>query len=93
MATKKKDENELKAEAQQAQAELAASESTPEQLEEAAAGRSTEKDRFDKKPPPAKEAKLKGFDSPTPSALALEKVGPDGDGEAYQEEKAKHRWG
>ena len=29
----------------------------------------------------------------TPSALALAKVGPDGDGEAYAAEKKKHRWG
>jgi len=29
----------------------------------------------------------------TPSGLALKKVGPDGDGEAYQAEKRKHRWG
>lgn len=32
-------------------------------------------------------------EEPTPSALALHKVGPDGDGEAYQAEKRKHRWG
>lgn len=29
----------------------------------------------------------------TPSGLALKKVGPDGDGEEYAKEKAKHRWG
>lgn len=29
----------------------------------------------------------------TPSALALAKVGKDGDGEAYAAEKKKHRWG
>lgn len=29
----------------------------------------------------------------TPSGLALKKVGPGGDGEAYAKEKAKHRWG
>jgi hypothetical protein len=29
----------------------------------------------------------------TPSQYALEKVGPDGDGEAYQAAKAARRWG
>ena len=29
----------------------------------------------------------------TPSGKALAKVGPDGDGEEYQAEKRKHRWG
>lgn len=29
----------------------------------------------------------------SPSGRALAKVGPDGDGEAYAKEKAKHRWG
>jgi len=29
----------------------------------------------------------------TPSGLALQAVGPDGDGEEYAKIKAKHRWG
>ncbi len=29
----------------------------------------------------------------TPSGRGLAKVGPDGDGEEYAKEKAKHRWG
>lgn len=62
-----------------------------EQAEAVGAGRETAKDRVDKKP--GKPDKGPGFENDTPSALALEKVGPDGDGEAYQAEKRKHRWG
>lgn len=106
MAKRKKDENERKAEAQQAQAELAEAPLTEEQQEAVGAGRETGKDRVDKKP--AKESKAKGIESgDTPSALALDKVGDAyGDdwkpkdqaavveqGEAYAAEKAKHRWG
>ena len=98
---KKKDENELKAEAQAEQAELAEVEPTKAQLEQLGEGRSEEKDRMDKKP--GKADKGPGFESDTPSAKALDKVGPPPEdaepeelqahGEAYQEEKRKHRWG
>jgi hypothetical protein len=64
---------------------------TKEQAAAPAAGRNKAKDRTERVS--AKPDKSHGFESPTPSALALEKVGPDGDGEAYQTEKAKHRWG
>lgn len=54
-------------------------------------GRNEDKDRTERKS--AKPDKSSGFShDDTPSALALEKVGPDGDGEAYQAEKRKHRW-
>jgi hypothetical protein len=43
---------------------------------------------------PEKPAAKKQADVPqTPSGLALAEVGPDGDGEAYQAAKKKHRWG
>jgi hypothetical protein len=73
---------------------------TPEQLaaEEAKAaaahqgeGREEAKDRVDKPAPKQEKGEPIGRD--TPSALALEKVGPDGDGEEYAAEKKKHRWG
>jgi hypothetical protein len=88
---KKKDEAEKQAEAQAKQAELAEAPTTKEQAEALGAGRTKAKDRTERKS--AKPDKGPGFESPTPSALALEKVGPDGDGEAYQAEKRKHRWG
>jgi hypothetical protein len=62
-----------------------------EQAEALGAGREEAKDRTERTS--AKPDNEPGFESPTPSALALEKVGPDGDGEAYQAEKKKHRWG
>lgn len=34
-----------------------------------------------------------GFESDTPSGVALAKVGEDADGEAYQAAKKKQRWG
>jgi hypothetical protein len=54
-------------------------------------GREEAKDRVDK--PPAKAEKGEPVGQDTPSALALAKVGPDGDGEEYAVEKKKHRWG
>jgi hypothetical protein len=54
-------------------------------------GRETAHDRVDKPAPKQEKGEPVGRD--TPSALALEKVGPDGDGEAYAAEKKKHRWG
>lgn len=87
----KKTEAEAAAEAQAKQAELAEAPVTKEQAADLGAGRKTGKDRTERKS--AKPDKSPGFESPTPSALALEKVGPDGDGEAYQAEKRKHRWG
>jgi hypothetical protein len=62
-----------------------------EQSEDLGAGREEAKDRTERAS--AKPDNEPGFESPTPSALALAKVGPDGDGEAYQAEKKKHRWG
>ena len=49
------------------------------------------KQRDDK--PAVKQEKGEPVGNDTPSALALAKVGPDGDGEAYAAEKKKHRWG
>jgi hypothetical protein len=72
--------------AEKAEAKLA-----KEQAEDLGAGREEAKDRTERTS--AKPDNEPGFESPTPSALALEKVGPDGDGEAYQAEKKKHRWG
>jgi len=46
----------------------------------------------DKKPESKPDKKAEEVPG-TPSALALAKVGPDGDGEEYQAEKKKHRWG
>jgi hypothetical protein len=88
---KKKSEADLQTEAQEKQAELQQAPVTKEQAEQLGAGRTKAKDRTERKS--AKPDKGPGFESPTPSALALAKVGPDGDGEAYQAEKAKHRWG
>jgi hypothetical protein len=62
-----------------------------EQAEALGEGREEAKDRTERTS--AKPDKGPGFESATPSGLALEKVGPDGDGEAYQAEKKKHRWG
>jgi len=42
---------------------------------------------------PSAEQKLSDEEPETPSGLALKKVGDSGDGEAYAEEKKKHRWG
>jgi hypothetical protein len=76
-----------------------------QQAEAAGAGRAVEKDRTERKSAPADKGP--GFETETPSALALAKVGnldgedvkPDGyeaaskHGERYQAEKKKHRWG
>lgn len=63
-----------------------------EQAEALGAGRTVEKDRLERES--AKDDGKPGFDAAgTPSALALEKVGPDGDGEEYAAEKKRHRWG
>ena len=62
-----------------------------EQAEALGAGRVEEHDRVDK--PAPKQEKGEPVAQDTPSALALAKVGPDGDGEAYAAEKRKHRWG
>jgi hypothetical protein len=80
-----------KAEPQRGDEGFVEPELTDEQVAALGEGRTKEKDRVDKKP--AKATKGPGFESETPSALALEKVGADGDGEAYQAEKRKHRWG
>lgn len=82
---------EADAKALEDQAELAAASVTKDQAKALGAGRKTDKDRTERSS--AKPDKSPGFESPTPSALALDKVGPDGDGEAYAAEKAKHRWG
>jgi hypothetical protein len=89
--TKKQKEAEAQAKAQEKQAELQQAPVTKEQAAQLGEGRNKAKDRTERKS--AKPDKSHGFESPTPSALALEKVGPDGDGEAYQAEKRKHRWG
>lgn len=80
--------------------EMAATKKSAEQAaaaeEKAAAehqgeGREKAHDRVDKPAAPAEKGEPPGRD--TPSALALAKVGPDGDGEEYAAEKRKHRWG
>lgn len=53
-------------------------------------GRNEDKDRTERVS--AEPYDGAGFENDTPSAKALAKVGPDGDGEAYQAEKRKHRW-
>jgi hypothetical protein len=91
MAAKKKNEADRQTAAEEKQAELQQAPVTKEQAAQLGEGRTKAKDRTERKS--AKRDKGPGFESPTPSALALEKVGPDGDGEAYQAEKRKHRWG
>lgn len=56
-------------------------------------GRETAKDRVDKPAAKAEKGAKHFGGQDTPSALALAKVGPDGDGEEYAAEKKKHRWG
>lgn len=79
MAAKKKTAAQLAAEEEKAA------------VEHQRAGREEAHDRVDKPAPKQEKGVPPGQD--TPSALALAKVGPDGDGEEYAAEKRKHRWG
>ena len=78
------------AEKKKSEAQVAAAEEKAA-AEHQGEGREEARDRVDKPAVNQEKGEPPGRD--TPSALALEKVGPDGDGEEYAAEKKKHRWG